>query len=184
MVTAPSNLWGRVCKCVFLSSDLQIVPFIAFVTVKIKVPGWPAPQITESAQGAAAGWEPTEGSEPCYLLCACVCVCACAHTHTNVHTYKLTPICAVDLCPGVGRCALMESFSADGPIYSTVCDLFLFQAVCQDHSAHSRVASLSSLISLVSFIRQEGKLFASHIFQNIPLDLWLYQSLDPILGTL
>ena len=62
MVTAPSNLWGRVCKCVFLSSDLQIVPFIAFVTVKIKVPGWPAPQITESAQGAAAGWGPTEGS--------------------------------------------------------------------------------------------------------------------------
>jgi hypothetical protein len=57
MVTAPSNLWGRVCKCVFLSSDLQIVPFIAFVTVKIKVPGWPTPQITESAQGAAAGWE-------------------------------------------------------------------------------------------------------------------------------
>lgn len=51
MVTALSNLWGRVCKCVFLSSDLQIVPFIAFVTVKIKVPGWPAPQITESAQG-------------------------------------------------------------------------------------------------------------------------------------
>lgn len=65
MVTAPSNLWGRVCKCVFLSSDLQIVPFIAFVTVKIKVPGWPAPQITESAQGAAAGWEPVEGSGAC-----------------------------------------------------------------------------------------------------------------------
>lgn len=72
MVTAPSNLWGRVCKCVFLSSDLQIVPFIAFVTVKIKVPGWPAPQITESALGAAAGWEPMEGSEPCSRVCLCV----------------------------------------------------------------------------------------------------------------
>lgn len=75
MVTAPSNLWGRVCKCVFLSSDLQIVPFIAFVTVKIKVPGWPALQITESALGAAAGWEPMEGSESCSR------VFVCTHSH-------------------------------------------------------------------------------------------------------
>lgn len=78
MVTAPSNLWGRVCKCVFLSSDLQIVPFIAFVTVKIKVPGWPAPQITKSAQGAAAGWELMERSGPCDRMCVCA------------HTYKHT----------------------------------------------------------------------------------------------
>lgn len=85
MVTAPSNLWGRVCKCVFLSSDLQIVPFIAFVTVKIKVPGWPALQITESALGTAAGWEPMEGSEPCSRVCLCV------HTHTF-------PVCSVNLC--------------------------------------------------------------------------------------
>lgn len=81
MVTAPSNLWGRVCKCVFLSSDLQIVPFIAFVTVKIKVPGWPVPQITESAQGATAGWEPMEGSGPCYHLYVCVCMHVCVRTH-------------------------------------------------------------------------------------------------------
>lgn len=64
MVTAPSNLWGRVCKCVFLSSDLQIVPFIAFVTVKIKVPGWPAPQIMEVCSGSSGRLGTDKGSGP------------------------------------------------------------------------------------------------------------------------
>ena len=100
MVTAPSNLWERVCKCVFLSSDLQIVPFIAFVTVKIKVPGWPVPQITESAQGATAGWEPMEGSGPCYHLYMCVCVCVCVgvHTHACVCTHKYTLLSVLWIC--------------------------------------------------------------------------------------
>ena len=106
MVTAPSNLWGRVCKCVFLSSDLQIVPFIAFVTVKIKVPGWPVPQITESAQGATAGWEPMEGAGPCYHLYVCVCMHVCVRTRVYVHSQAYTSICAVDLYPGPGRCVL------------------------------------------------------------------------------
>lgn len=87
MVTAPSNLWGRVCKCVFLSSDLQIVPFIAFVTVKIKVPGWPAPQITVCSQEAAAGWELMEGSRP--------------RPHSQAHS----AIRNVDLYLGTGRWA-------------------------------------------------------------------------------
>lgn len=105
MVTAPSNLWGRVCKCVFLSSDLQIVPFIAFVTVKIKVPGWPAPQITESAQGAAAGWELMVGSGPCDRMCVC------ARTLTSIHPHLccgLTPRNS-KLCPS---CCDSELFIA------------------------------------------------------------------------
>lgn len=118
MVTAPSNLWGRVCKCVFLSSDLQIVPFIAFVTVKIKVPGWPALQITESALGAAAGWEPLEGSEPCSRL------------------YTLTISCV--------QCGLIPKNRKLGPWHChsepfvpsvTNGDVFL-QAVFQDPSIH------------------------------------------------